>query len=81
MPEGRFLPGGGMELGEDLASYIIRECMEETGCLANAGDLIGTAKMYMHSESVGDLHRIQAYYAGELSDRSAAPSEPDHALQ
>ncbi|HEY3063667.1 MAG TPA: NUDIX hydrolase [Chloroflexota bacterium] len=39
------LPGGGVEPGEDLIGALERELLEESGCTASVGELVG---VYAH---------------------------------
>lgn len=38
------LPGGGIDTGEDLATALNRECLEEAGCAITMGAEIGTVE-------------------------------------
>lgn len=79
-PRGYFLPGGGLEGGEDHRACIRRECLEEMGYTVTVGEHIGSADVYARHERIGYFHPIQHYYAGALVEQSAAPIERDHTL-
>ncbi len=79
-PTGWFLPGGGIDPGEDHETCIRRECLEELGCPARVGAYIGCAEAFMMLERDGPFHPIQFYYAGSLGEKTQEPIEPDHPL-
>ena len=79
-PKGYFLLGGGVDTGESHEACIKRECLEETGCEARVGNWIASAETYTTHPVIGYFHPIQAYYAGELSERVQDPVERDHRL-
>ncbi|MEH2935472.1 NUDIX domain-containing protein [Acutalibacter sp. JLR.KK004] len=77
-PSGWFLPGGGTDPGESHEACICRECLEELGCPARAGQYMGCADGYLGQTDFGPIHAIQFYYAGALGTKSQEPIEPDH---
>ena len=79
-PTGWFLPGGGIDPGEDHVACICRECLEELGCPAQAGAYIGCADAFMMLLRDGPFHPIQYYYAGTLGRKIQEPVEDDHHL-
>lgn len=79
-PKGYFLPGGGMEPSEDPQACIRRELLEETGYTVRITGRVATADAYERHPMLGWFHPIQHYYAGELVEQVAAPSETDHTL-
>ena len=40
------IPGGGVEVGEDLKQALQRECLEEIGCIVEVGEEIGMIVEY-----------------------------------
>jgi len=52
-----FLPGGEIEAGEDQATALKRELLEELGASANLGIFLGQADEYFYSS-----HRDKYYY-------------------
>ena len=79
-PKGYFLLGGGIEPGEDEIESIIRECMEEVGCVAKVDKLLCTAEAYDVHPRKGFFKPVQSYYTGSISGPVADPIEKDHDL-
>lgn len=77
---GYFLPGGGLEAGENDMTCIERECMEEAGCRAQVKYKIGSAETYYKAPQIGYFHPVQTYYAGVLSEKVQEPTETGHRL-
>ena len=80
-PKGYFFIGGGYEGDETDAECIVRECMEETGYLAEISELICSAETYTFHNKVGLFHPVQVYYSGQLIKKIAEPREKDHNLE
>ena len=75
--KGGFLPGGVIELGEGHEMCIIRECIEETGLLAEVGEYLACSKTYFDSVKGGRrLCLVQHYYSGRLTQRITGDVEP-----
>ncbi len=49
------LPGGAMELGEDIERAAVRETLEETGLHVRAEDLVGVYSHDQHTYDNGDV--------------------------
>ncbi len=79
-PKGFFLPGGGLEKGENDEACIIRECLEETGFRVTVSEYICSAEMYSVHPTIGYFHPIQHYYSGFFEEKVGAPCETDHEL-
>jgi ADP-ribose pyrophosphatase YjhB (NUDIX family) len=58
-----FLPGGGLEHGEDPAAGLRREFAEETGLVAEVGDLLGVHSDVFTLPSGVSLHTLRIIYA------------------
>lgn len=73
-----FLPGGGIENGEDDFSCLEREMLEETGFKVTIGSYIGNAMKYFKSTKAEPLLNNGYFYLVELSDKVQEPLEDDH---
>ena len=80
-PKGLFLLGGGVEHGENEVDSIIRECMEEIGCIATVERLACSAEAYVVHTRKGFFHPVQSYYLGSISEAVCEPIEKDHTLR
>ncbi|MCR2823628.1 NUDIX hydrolase [Lederbergia panacisoli] len=73
-----FLPGGGIENGEDNVSCLEREMLEETGFKIAIGPYIGNAMKYFKSTKDEPLLNNGYFYLIVLSDKVQEPIEEDH---
>lgn len=80
-PLGYFLIGGGIESGETDTECLIREGLEEAGCLLSVGSHLETVDEFVvvPGSEVGQHKRIIAYKA-EISECGHASIEADHEL-
>jgi 8-oxo-dGTP pyrophosphatase MutT (NUDIX family) len=64
--DGYDFPGGGVEVGEDIKSALVREIKEETGLDAKIGKIV-TCENSFYKTLKGDcLHSILIYYKCEI---------------
>jgi 8-oxo-dGTP pyrophosphatase MutT (NUDIX family) len=77
---GYFLPGGGIETGEDYQQAIVRESLEECGLIVGAGRVLcrATEIVYSEQEQTG-FEKHCTFVAAEWRGAARA-TEPDHAL-
>ena len=76
-----FLPGGGIEKGEDDLGCLERELMEELGYSINDCKKLGVATEYIQSQSSGRHYRIEGRYYRIFSYQAVdQPIEEDHEL-
>lgn len=80
------LPGGGVDLGEDIESAVLREIKEETGIDASTPKNIGVENNFFHSAhgNKKSYHSILIYYScsfegGELSMEGFDEYEKEYA--
>lgn len=65
------LPGGGIDPGEDPADALLREIAEETGYLAEGGELLGIDSKVIPAEhrfvaDAGPLHALRILYRARV---------------
>jgi 8-oxo-dGTP diphosphatase len=78
---GHFLPGGGIEEGENSMECLVREFMEETGYEISVKKFIGKASKYYFSEAFNHYrHPIGYFYQVSLEQRVTDLIEEDHEL-
>ena len=78
--KGYFLLGGGLDPGESPEQAIMHECLEEAGYTVKIKRKLCTAETYTTHPKLGYFHPIQAYYAGELTEKVSEPTESNHEL-
>lgn len=68
---GHYLPGGGLEPGEDAEMAVARECFEECGVRVQQLSQIGSAVQFLHAPGEG-WFRIEAdFYFGHVRGASS----------
>ncbi len=83
--DGYDFPGGGIEIGEEIKSALVREVKEETGMDVTVGEIVACENSFYKpllddSHNNGCLHSILIYYlcnviGGELSIDHIADNE------
>jgi 8-oxo-dGTP diphosphatase len=80
-PLGYFLIGGGLEEGETDETCLIREGIEEAGCLLVIGDYLETVDEYVVVPgSETGFHKRMAAYRVEIAQYGHLSIETDHEL-
>jgi 8-oxo-dGTP diphosphatase len=79
-PGGYFLPGGGIEEGENHVQCLEREFCEETGYKIIVKEFIGKAALYHTSKTMKYIRGIGFFYSVELKDKEDSKIEKDHEL-
>ena len=64
--DGYDFPGGGIDLGEDLRSALIREIREETGMESKPGEIVVCENSFFKTEKGKYLHSILLYFTCEV---------------
>jgi len=68
------LPGGGQNLGETLKDAAVRECLEETGLVVEAGELLFVqeyiGKNHEHAEWDAHIHIVVHLFKCSIIDES-----------
>lgn len=77
---GYFLPGGGVENGENYEQCIEREFLEETGYEVVIANYVGNSSFYHISKTNQYLHGIGYFYIVNLKCKTNSKTEEDHEL-
>ncbi|MCU1284232.1 MAG: pyrophosphohydrolase including oxidative damage repair enzyme [Acidobacteriales bacterium] len=78
---GVFLPGGGVEPGEEFEEALRREILEELGYGVNIAAKIGSAAQYLYSKVAGKhFKKIGHFYRAALTEKITDAIHPDHQL-
>ncbi|MGM0805352.1 MAG: NUDIX domain-containing protein [Bacillota bacterium] len=75
-----FLPGGGIETGEDHEVCLKRECIEETGFTFKMAHFVGHAKQYFQTRQGEYLINDGYFYTGSFGEYANEPLDQDHEL-
>ena len=80
IPNGFFLPGGGTD-GEDPATALAREILEEAGMGVRIIKEIGTASQFCLSPAhAHGFNKHGTFYIAAFTERKGDPAETDHQL-
>lgn len=75
-----FLPGGGLEVGEEHHTALKRECMEETGFIFKLNQYVGQAEQYFQTRQGEYLMNNGYFYTGSFGEFVSQPLDDDHEL-
>lgn len=80
LPEGWYLPGGGLEAGESLKDCLVREVREEMGQKVHILWFLGKAGQYLpNAQRV--LFKVGSFFVCEMqSSEASSPIEANHEL-
>src|SRR5947209_10902950 len=80
-PRGYFLPGGGVDPGEDMVTALRREIFEETGLGVEISREIGVAAQYLISAREG-IHykKVGHFFLADFAERLSETFEAEHEL-
>jgi 8-oxo-dGTP diphosphatase len=78
--EGLFLPGGGIEAGEDAAQAILREAIEECGLLLRTGALKAPAIEIVYSSDENTCFEKQSAFLEADIVGFCSPTQDGHEL-
>lgn len=79
---GYFLPGGGIEEGENEVDALHREILEETGYVLKSYDYFTTMDQYLFGKTQRiHYHVVGAIYICKLNQKHTEPIEKDHELK
>jgi 8-oxo-dGTP diphosphatase len=79
-PRGHFLPGGGIETGENARAALSRECSEECGLSVSMRRHIGDAVQFLNVPEEGHIRIFGSFFHCEFAKGPTRPTEADHEL-
>lgn len=77
LPQGYFLPGGGIENGENAESALLREIAEETAFQARLLLTLGEATEYIYTPGkyATGMAKPSTFFVAEITEPTGSPSE------
>lgn len=80
-PKGYFLPGGGVDRGEDMVATLRREVLEETGLGIEVSREIGCAAQYLTAARDGVYYKkVGHFFLANFAERLSETFEAEHEL-
>jgi 8-oxo-dGTP diphosphatase len=80
-PRGCFLPGGGVDAGEDMVAALRREIYEETGLGVEIAREVGVAAQFLSAPREGVYYKkVGHFFLADFAERLSETFEAEHEL-